>query len=214
MFRTIRHLLLTVIAAAAGSAALADDGAAIFQARCAACHGKQGSGNATLQAPPLAGHDEAYLARQLQSFRSGQRGGANPSAAVAGMQAVAKALPDDAAAAAVARYASKLKPSAIRASPAASGSPLMEGKATFSICMGCHGSGGEGNAQLGAPRLNHLPSWYIVAQLEAYRSDLRGTHADDRLGQQMRQLAKAAITDDGASRAVAEYIATLGTGRR
>lgn len=214
MSRSIRCLLLGSLALCVGAAALASDGAALFKERCAACHGAQAGGNMALLAPPLGGHDAAYLVRQLQLFRSGQRGGAAPSAAVSGMQAVARALPDEAAVTAVARHAAQLKPAAVKAVPPAAGSPQMAGKATYSVCIGCHGSGGEGNAALAAPRLNHLPAWYLVAQLKAYRGDQRGTHEDDKPGQQMRQVATEAIADDEAAQAVAQYIATLGTQRR
>lgn len=214
MSRSIRPFLLSCVAFFSGAAALADDGASLFRERCAACHGVNGGGNATLLAPPLAGHDEAYLVRQLQLFRSGRRGGDTPSAAVSGMQSVARALPDEAAIAAVARHAARLRPPAVKAAPPVAGSPQMAGKATYSVCMGCHGGHGEGNLPLGAPRLNHLPAWYTVAQLKAYRGDQRGTHIDDKPGQQMRQVAKEALADDEAAQVVAEFIATLGTGRR
>ncbi len=210
---SIRSLFVAALVLSAGDRALASDGAALFQARCVACHGAQAAGNAGLQAPPLAGQDEAYLVRQLRQFRNRQRGGESPSPAVAGMQAVAQALPDDAAIDALARHLSRLKPPAVKASPPAAGSPQMAGKALYSVCMACHGSGGEGNRPLAAPRLNHLPAWYTLAQLNAYRSDQRGTHADDLPGRQMHQVAKEAVADDDAARAVAEYIATLGTGR-
>ncbi|MCC7008535.1 MAG: c-type cytochrome [Acidobacteria bacterium] len=41
---------------------------------CAACHGPKGEGNEALNAPPLAGMDDWYVARQLRKFQSGVRG--------------------------------------------------------------------------------------------------------------------------------------------
>jgi cytochrome c553 len=48
-------------------------GKALYQT-CAACHGSNGEGNKDLQAPPLAGQNDWYLAKQLQAFRQGERG--------------------------------------------------------------------------------------------------------------------------------------------
>lgn len=41
---------------------------------CAACHGRDGSGNWSTKAPRLAGMSDWYLRRQLQYFRDGVRG--------------------------------------------------------------------------------------------------------------------------------------------
>ncbi len=41
---------------------------------CSSCHGRHGEGNAGLNAPRLAGQNDDYLKRQLQSFSSGLRG--------------------------------------------------------------------------------------------------------------------------------------------
>lgn len=43
---------------------------------CIGCHGPQGEGNEALNAPPLAGLDDWYVALQLRKFRSGIRGSA------------------------------------------------------------------------------------------------------------------------------------------
>ncbi|MES2746038.1 MAG: c-type cytochrome [Bdellovibrionota bacterium] len=36
---------------------------------CATCHGQNAEGNQTLNAPPLAGHNDWYLVKQLQNFK-------------------------------------------------------------------------------------------------------------------------------------------------
>jgi cytochrome c oxidase subunit 2 len=64
---------------------------------CASCHGADGKGNATLQAPRLTGMSDWYLLRQLESFRAGQRGNGAPDSPGARMRAMAMSLPDDAA---------------------------------------------------------------------------------------------------------------------
>ncbi len=75
---------------------------------CVACHGAKGEGNADMLAPPLAGTDAAYLARQLTNFREGIRG-REGDAPGQQMRAAAQVLPDEAAVEAVAAYASTLR---------------------------------------------------------------------------------------------------------
>jgi cytochrome c oxidase subunit II len=41
---------------------------------CTACHGADGHGNEQVKAPPLAGQDDWYVARELRKFRSRVRG--------------------------------------------------------------------------------------------------------------------------------------------
>jgi cytochrome c oxidase subunit 2 len=43
-------------------------------AMCIACHGPKGEGNQAVNAPPLAGLDDWYVALQIRKFRSGIRG--------------------------------------------------------------------------------------------------------------------------------------------
>lgn len=45
-----------------------------YNMKCGACHGPQAQGNESLQAPALAGLDDAYLARQYRNFQQGLRG--------------------------------------------------------------------------------------------------------------------------------------------
>lgn len=45
-------------------------------ATCAACHGAQGEGGVSLEAPRLAGMSDWYLVRQFTAFGSGRRGNA------------------------------------------------------------------------------------------------------------------------------------------
>ncbi|MDP5130093.1 MAG: c-type cytochrome [Paraglaciecola sp.] len=50
-----------------------EHGKQLYQA-CAACHGQQAEGNASLKAPPLLGQNDWYLHKQLISFKQGNRG--------------------------------------------------------------------------------------------------------------------------------------------
>jgi cytochrome c553 len=51
----------------------ADDGARIFGARCASCHGPSGMGDASRAIPRLAGQHYGYLVRQMYDAVDGRR---------------------------------------------------------------------------------------------------------------------------------------------
>ena len=72
---------------------VAAEGEKLF-ASCAACHGSKGEGNATLNAPAIAGQDAAYIERQLLNFRNRRRGTHKADVFGAQMQAAATVLPD------------------------------------------------------------------------------------------------------------------------
>lgn len=205
------RLIVVALLALGAPAAWCAQGETVFAAQCASCHGSRGAGNEALKAPPLAGADADYLARQLRNFRNQVRGGPSPQGPAAMMQAVARGLNDDATILAIARYAASLKPVPAKPTPAAAAGPeLNAGKALFAVCVSCHGSLGEGNTVLSAPRLTHLPDWYLSSQLQAFRNGQRGTHPQDQSGQQMRKIAAELLTDDESTRSVAAYITSLG----
>lgn len=211
---TFRGICIAGMLALASHPAAAVEGDKLFKTQCVSCHGGNGAGNAALQAPPLAGADKDYVIRQLRHFRNRLRGGDTPQGAVATMQAVALSLPNDAAVLALGGYISTLKPALTKGSSAPPGSPLNVGKALFSVCVACHGGQGEGTPALAAPRLTHLPAWYLTVQLQAYRDGLRGFHVDDQPGQQMRQVAAEVLPDDEGIKAVVAYIVSMGTRTR
>ncbi len=78
-------------------------GRAIFR-NCAACHGEQGQGIWSTNAPPLAPLDDWYLVRQLQHFRDGIRGTHPDDQYGKQMQAMAAYLGSDQAVRDVAAY--------------------------------------------------------------------------------------------------------------
>lgn len=79
-------------------------------ATCMACHGADGAGNQTLQAPRIAGVDDWYLAAQLRKFKSGVRGG-NPKDTQGSLMApMANSLADEDAIRNVVAYIETLKP--------------------------------------------------------------------------------------------------------
>lgn len=83
-----------------------------------------------------------------------------------------------------------------------------KGKAFYTTCVACHGDKGQGNKALNSPRIAGQETWYVVRQLKNFKAGIRGTHAKDIYGQQMRPMAMT-LPNDQAIEDVAAYIATL-----
>ncbi|MFU8876691.1 MAG: cytochrome c oxidase subunit II [Wenzhouxiangellaceae bacterium] len=81
------------------------------------------------------------------------------------------------------------------------------GRTSYATCQACHGQNGEGNADLNAPALAGLSDWYLVRQLENFKSGARGTDPEDQFGAQMTPFAD--MLDAQAMRDVSAYIETL-----
>ena len=82
------------------------------------------------------------------------------------------------------------------------------GEALFELCAQCHGSAGEGNQAALAPSIAGLDAWYVVAQLDKFRSGVRGTHPDDTGGLRMHPMSLA-LKSDADVQLVATYVASL-----
>jgi cytochrome c553 len=85
----------------------AEVGKASF-ATCMACHGPHAEGNQAMNAPPLAGQADWYLARQLAKFRAGVRGTLPGDATGATMRPMSLTLANDQAVKDVVAYISTL----------------------------------------------------------------------------------------------------------
>ncbi len=123
------------------------------------------------------------------------------------MRSMARLLPDDRAAQDVAAYLARQEMPA-PARTERSGRPEL-GKTVYSGCRACHGPGGRGNAAVGGPRLAGQHDWYLILQLQNFRSGLRGVHEKDTYGKTMRLMARTLLTDEQAIKDVTAYIATL-----
>jgi cytochrome c oxidase subunit 2 len=82
------------------------------------------------------------------------------------------------------------------------------GKAAYAVCAACHGANGEGNEQLGGPRLTGQDDWYLVRQIQAYQKGLRGYDPKDTFGMQMKPMA-ATLSSEKAINDVVAYINSL-----
>ena len=85
---------------------------------------------------------------------------------------------------------------------------LAKGKASYAVCVSCHGANGEGNKALNAPTLAGQQDWYIARQLYNFKNGIRGSHPQDMYGQQMRPMAMS-LSDEKAINNIATYISTL-----
>jgi len=82
------------------------------------------------------------------------------------------------------------------------------GETLFVVCQACHGPGGEGNQQLGAPRIAGQKQWYLLRQIRNFRAGARGVDPKDVFGLQMRAMALT-LADDQAVEDVAAYVRTF-----
>jgi cytochrome c553 len=77
----------------------------------------------------------------------------------------------------------------------------------YEYCTVCHGTNGNGNPAIQAPRIAGLEPWYLKSQFAAFRSGWRGAHPDDAPGNEMRPVAEA-LTATEIDQAIA-YVGTL-----
>ncbi len=82
------------------------------------------------------------------------------------------------------------------------------GMGLYGICSACHGADGQGSASVSAPRLAGQYEWYLVTQLQNFKSGKRGAAAGDAGGAMMAQMS-ASLADDQAIKDVVAYIMTL-----
>lgn len=172
---------------------------------CLACHGAEGEGNVDLNAPKLAGQPAWYLQRQLDNFRHGLRGAQAKDAYGAQMTAFAAMVADEAASADLLAYIAGLPD---RPVPATVSGDVARGKKLYVTCASCHGAAGEGVWSQNGPRLAQVNDWYLVRQLQNFRSGVRGRHRQDFYGGQMAAMSDT-LKDDRAINDLVSYINTL-----
>jgi cytochrome c oxidase subunit 2 len=172
---------------------------------CLLCHGANANGNYAIRAPKLSGMEPWYLARQLQNFASGVRGSPSDDASGHEMRPVGLRLQQSGELDAAVKFIGTLK----SARPAHTiAGDAAQGRRLYAACAACHGTKGEGNAELQSPALAARSDWYLVTQLANYKSGLRGTHERDTYGAQMRAVVNA-LPDEQAIHDVVAYINTL-----
>ena len=204
--------LMTLCAAAwlAGCAQTPGPGLARGQelfTNCVPCHGKDGHGNATLDAPEIAGLPKWYIERQLLDFQTSMRGAHPQDSTGARMRPMARALYRPGDVASVAEFVATLKPSV----PQWTGmhGDTAAGRTRYqSVCITCHQEDGSGNEALGAPPLTRQFDWYMLGQIEKFKGGMRGAHPEDAMGAQMAAMSQT-LDDTTAMHDVIAYIRTL-----
>jgi cytochrome c553 len=180
---------------------------------CGGCHGPQG--NAPIaEFPSLAGQSATYLYLQLREFKDGGR----PNEI---MRPQVEQLSDQDLKDLSAYYASL---TAERSAAAVEGSSeggrelFTRGNSRAGIppCQGCHGVAGKGPAGIEKSVVRPATNWhtfpslagqqpqYIVTQLMAYKSRMRGGTTNARIMQGIAQ-----ELDDSAMQQVAAYLSQL-----
>lgn len=89
----------------------------------------------------------------------------------------------------------------------AAGDPS-RGKELFTVCTTCHGPEAKGQEEMNAPALAGREAWYIVRQLQNFKSGVRGSDPADIYGLQMAPMAQL-LADKQAMQDVAAYLESL-----
>jgi cytochrome c553 len=206
--RTLVSLCLAVALVAAP--ALADPlerGEKVY-GLCGQCHGAAGEGNPLVGAPAIAGLPTWYVESQVKHFRGGVRGRHPDDVGGMRMRPMAIHLRADEDVSAVAAYVASL-PRA-NAPPSLSGGDPAKGEQSYALCVACHGPSGEGNEALQAPPISGSSDWYLLTQLEHYKSGVRGRDPTDSAGATMWPMAMT-LADEQAMKDVIAFIQTLGS---
>jgi cytochrome c553 len=205
VMRLITMLFFVLVSSQLVAAANPETGKALYTT-CASCHGAAGEGNQAMSAPRLAHLGAVYLEAQLNKFKVGHRGSAGASTASMQMAPMAATLADEQAVADVVAYITSLEGQV--SAPSVEGDIQMGGDYYNQFCGACHGRTADGNPALNSPRLAGSDDWYLLAQLQAFRAGMRGSHADDRSGKQMRAMANI-LPNEQALKDVVAFIRSL-----
>ena len=211
MKKTIIILATVLLASFSSSIIAAGDTEAgqTKSATCMGCHGLAGN-SAIATFPKLAGQGEAYLLKQLQNFKSGERNNAI-------MAGVASLLSEQDMMDIAAYYSIQT----ISENSAKGDAKTIElGRKIYvggkmdtqtTACIACHGPKGLGIPTAGFPSLSAQHADYIAVQLKAFRqySINEQTGSDDvsRTNEMMVNVAKGLTTVE--IEALAQYIAGL-----
>ncbi len=195
-------IALSILAAAASPAALAEGDAAAGQTKsavCAACHGVDGN-SVNPEWPSLAGQHPSYIAHSIEAYKGGKRENVL-------MTPQAMALSEEDVADLAAYFASQA-PRGGEADPTlvGRGERIYRGgdpERGIAACIACHGPDGRGNPAANYPVVAGQHATYAANQLRLYASGERRSDPN----QMMRSIARRMTEED--IRAVSSYIQGL-----
>jgi len=147
-----------------------------------ACHLETGLGIEAMKAPSIAGLPRWYVTDQLRKFRSDQRGFHSEDASGKLMQANAVVL-DERTIAFVGRHVENLAPNPNRKT-AVTESVDGSGNLYLQNCAECHGNDANGSRARRAPPLTSQQDWYLLNQIENFRTGKR-THGEYGKGSEL-----------------------------
>ena len=204
----LMNTLLLIIATTSLNLAQAQDvglPAPLDDRYCMTCHGAEGQGNVGIQAPRIAGMEPWYLKLQLEKVRAGIRGTHPEDEQGLAMQPMAANLTDTSIADIVGWVGTfDYVPAEITIE-----GDVTRGRTLYRSCESCHGARAEGNQAYGAPALAGQNDWYLITQLNNFKTAYRGSHPDDQAGAMMIPMANM-LPNEQAVRHVVSYINTLG----
>ncbi len=177
----------------------------LFVGACSPCHAPNGNGYQSEFSPKISGQEDWYLSRQLMNFRNDVRGDHEGERWSKQMAFHIKDFSPTQLLSFV-DYIQTLEDTPAEAT--------IEGDTTrgqelyTQTCALCHGDTAMGNPALNSPRLAGMSDWYMVIQLQKFRSGLRGDHPEDIYGLQMAAFSST-LPDEQALLDVVAYINTL-----
>lgn len=205
--------LLAVLLPAIAPAEAENRRGEVLYGLCVQCHGTAGEGSRLALAPAIAGMEAWYVAEQLKKFQAGYRGGHPDDIGGLRMRPMSMWLKHDteeeteADIQAISAFVAAMPP--VEVEPELEGGSAERGQGLYAPCIACHMPNGGGMEALKAPSLTKANDWYLLTQLQNYKSGARGSVPGDANGAVMRGMA-ATLVDEQAMKDVIAYIRTLG----
>ncbi len=198
-------LMLLLFGTYPGWLSPAPNGGEVFLKECASCHGDKAQGDRSKDAPRLADRPVWELLWQLDRFLKNERPTSDKDVSGHAMKNALGNVKDGATVKAVVEFLGALKTPALSENHSGD---AKRGENLYALCSACHGTKGEGNESLKAPRLAGVEAWYLTAQLNKFRSGHRGNSPGDALGYPMALMAQQ-LADEKAVQDVVAYIRGL-----
>jgi len=177
----------------------------LYVGACAPCHAPNGGGYQSEFSPKISGQEDWYLSRQLANFRNDLRGAHDSERWSRQMNFHIKDFSPTQLDSFV-EYIGTLED--VPAEATIEGDSTRGSQLYKQTCSICHGDAGMGNPALNSPRLAGMSDWYLLIQLQKFRTGLRGDHPGDIYGMQMVPSAMA-LPDEQALLDVVVYINSL-----